>query len=158
MEHFWCVDEPWANMDSQDSPWLKFEGSHHLPPYSILCAWPRGQHSNVIFSRESQVGISKFLKLGLLWLWRPINLCADLWLRCGLKQSCNPHRELFNDIYHVTFMQGNQGDSWLLVVESQIGNLIPDPFFGHNLYFECPTGSCKPISNICVPRTFPWYK
>jgi hypothetical protein len=33
-----------ANLDSQDSPWPKLGGSHHLPPYSIPCASPRGPH------------------------------------------------------------------------------------------------------------------
>jgi len=32
------MGEPWANMDSQDSPWPGLGGSHHLPPYSILYA------------------------------------------------------------------------------------------------------------------------
>jgi hypothetical protein len=50
LEHFWCMDEPWANTNSQDSPWPKLGGSHHLPPYSILYAWPRDQHPNVILS------------------------------------------------------------------------------------------------------------
>ncbi len=38
LKHFWCVDEPWANMDSEDSPWPELGGSHHLPPYSIFYA------------------------------------------------------------------------------------------------------------------------
>jgi hypothetical protein len=50
LEHFWCTDEPQASMDSQNSPQPGLGGSHHLPPYSILYAWPRGQHPNVIFS------------------------------------------------------------------------------------------------------------
>jgi len=36
LEHFWCTDEPRVNTNSQDSP--GFGGSHHLPPYSIICA------------------------------------------------------------------------------------------------------------------------
>jgi hypothetical protein len=35
LEHIWCTDSTWANMDSQDSPWPGLGGSHHLPPYSI---------------------------------------------------------------------------------------------------------------------------
>jgi hypothetical protein len=27
----WCMDEPWVNTDSQDSPWPGLGGSHHLP-------------------------------------------------------------------------------------------------------------------------------
>ncbi len=49
LEHFWCTNESWANMDSQDSPWPGLARSHHLPLYSILYAWPWGQHPNVIF-------------------------------------------------------------------------------------------------------------
>jgi hypothetical protein len=37
LEHFWCTDEPRANTNSQDSPWPRLRGSHHLPPYTILC-------------------------------------------------------------------------------------------------------------------------
>jgi len=39
LEHLWCTDEPQVNIDSQNSPRLKLGGSHHLPPYIILCAW-----------------------------------------------------------------------------------------------------------------------
>ncbi len=53
----WCTDEPWANTDSQDSPWPGLGGSHHLPSYSILCDWPWDQHPNVILSQDSQVGV-----------------------------------------------------------------------------------------------------
>jgi len=88
----------------------------------------------------------------------PIALRAYLWLRWGLKKSCSPCQELSNDMSHVTCTQGNQGDSWLLMVESQIANLIPDPSFGHNLCFKCPNGLCKPILNIYVARAFQWYK
>ncbi len=59
---------------------------------------------------------------------------------------------------HITCMQGNQGDSWLLVVGSQIDNLTLDPSFGHNLCFKCPPGSWNPILNIYVPKAFRWYK
>jgi len=41
-------------MDSQNSPWPGLGGSHHFPLYSILCAWPRDQHPNVILSWDSQ--------------------------------------------------------------------------------------------------------
>jgi hypothetical protein len=91
-------------------------------------------------------------KLGLLWLWGPITLCADLRLRWGLKQRCSPRWELSND------MQRNWGDSQLLVVGSQIANLTHGPSFNHNLCFMCPNGSCEPILDVDVPRAFQWYK
>jgi hypothetical protein len=78
----------------------------------------------------------KFSKLRLMQLWRPITLCIDLWLKWGLKQSCSPHQYVSNDMWHNTCMQLNQNDYQLLVVESQTGNLTPDPFFGHNFVFE----------------------
>jgi hypothetical protein len=53
LEHLWCMDEPRANTNSQDSPRPRVGGSHHLPPYSILYDWPQGQHPNVILSQHS---------------------------------------------------------------------------------------------------------
>jgi hypothetical protein len=65
-------------MDSQDSPQPTFGGSHHLPPYIILCAWPLDQHPNVILSWESQVvnfEIFEIRTLAILeaynFLWKP---------------------------------------------------------------------------------------
>ncbi len=59
---------------------------------------------------------------------------------------------------HATCTRGHQVISWLLVVESQIINLTSDLSFRHNLCFRCSNGSCKPISDICVPRAFHWCK
>jgi hypothetical protein len=44
---------------AQDTPQPELGGSHHLPPYSILCATFRGLHPNGSFSRDSQVGVPK---------------------------------------------------------------------------------------------------
>jgi len=142
------MEKSWVNMNSQDSPWLRLGGSHHLPTYSILCAWPWDQHPNVILSWDSQVGVPKFSQLGFPWLWGPITLCANLRLRWGLKQNCILHQELSNGMLHTTWTQGNWGDSWLLVVGSQIDNLILDLSFGHNLCLKCPNGSCESILDI----------
>jgi len=38
LEHLWCMDEPRANRDSQDSPWPELGGNHHPPLYNIFCA------------------------------------------------------------------------------------------------------------------------
>ncbi len=73
--------------------------------------------------------------------WNPITLWADLWLRWDLKQSCSSRWELSNSMWHATYTQGDQGDSQLLVVGSQINNLTPNPSFGHNLCFRYPNGS-----------------
>jgi hypothetical protein len=133
-------------------------GSHHLPPYSILCATPRGPHPNGFLSRDSQMGVPKLQQLRLLPLWGRITSCADLWSQWGLKQSCSPCQYIFNGILHVSCMQDNRVDSWLLVVGSQIANLIPDPSFAHNLCCRCPNGSCKAIFDIYASRNFQRYK
>jgi hypothetical protein len=101
--------------------------------------------------------VPKFPKLGFPRFWGPISLCADLWLRWGLKQSCSLHWELSNDMSHTTYTQGNWVNSRLLVVGSQTANLTPDLSFGHNLCFRCPNGSCEPILNIYVLIAFQWY-
>jgi hypothetical protein len=88
--------------------------------------------------------VPKFLKLGLLLLWRPITYSIELWSRWGLKQSYIPHQDLSN----VTCMQINQGNFRLLVVKSQIATLISGLSFGNNLCFKYPNGSCEPILDI----------
>jgi hypothetical protein len=40
LEHFWCMNKSRAYTNLQDSPQLRLGGSHHLPPHSIICAWP----------------------------------------------------------------------------------------------------------------------
>ncbi len=51
-------------------------------------------------------------------------------------------------MWHATCTQVNQGTFQLLMVESQIGSLISNPSFGHNLCFKYPNDSCKPILDI----------
>jgi hypothetical protein len=73
------MDEPQANTDSQDSPWLELEGNHHLPLYSIIYAWPWGLHPNVILSRDSQVKSPEIPKIGTLTTLETHNfLCKPL--------------------------------------------------------------------------------
>jgi len=139
-----------GNSNSQDSPWSKLGGSHHLPTCSVLCASPRGPHPNGTLSWDPRMGVLKFPKLGLLRLWGPITLFADLRLRWDLKQSFSPCWELSNGMLHATYAHGNRVDSWLLMIGSQIANLTIGLSFGHNLCFRCPNGSCEPILDIYV--------
>ncbi len=60
-------------------------------------------------------------------------------------------------MWHCTYTQINSGDSQLLVLGSQFGNLTPGPSFGHNLCFKSLNGSCELILDIYVPRPFQWY-
>jgi hypothetical protein len=101
--------------------------------------------------------VLKFLKLGLLQLWRPITSYAYLQLRWGRKECCSIHQELSKNMRHATCTWVTRGNSKLLMTKSQIGNLIPCPSFGHNLCFKYPNGSCEPILDIYVPRAFQWY-
>jgi hypothetical protein len=76
----------------------------------------------------------------------------------NLKQSCSPRWELSNGMWHATCTQGNRGNSWLLMVKSQIDNLTSGLSLGHNLCFKYSNGSCELILDIYVPRAFQWYK
>jgi hypothetical protein len=104
------------------------------------------------------MGVLKFPKLGLPWLWGLITLCADLRLRWSLKKSYILCWELPHGMFHATWKQGNQVDSRLLVVRSQTANLTFDLSFGHNLCCRCPNGSCESILEIYVSIAFQWYK
>jgi hypothetical protein len=147
-----------GNTDTQDSARPGLRGSHHLPPYSILCDSPRSPHPNDYFSQDSRAGVPKSRQMGLPGLWSPITLQANLGSRCGLKQSCRSHRDLSNGMSHVLCSQVFRVDSRLLVVGSQnwqtLGNSTPDPSFGHNLCFSCPNEQCEPILDIYASRAF----
>jgi hypothetical protein len=51
-----------------------------------------------------------------------------------------------------------QGDSWFLMVGSQIGTLTISFSFGHHLCYKYYNGSCKPVLDIYVLRIFQRYK
>jgi hypothetical protein len=147
-----------GNLDSLDSPRPGLGGSHHLPPYSILCSSARRLHPNGTFSRDSQRGVPKLSRFKLPGLWASITSCLDLGLGWGLKQSCNSLSELSNAMSHHFWRRQGRVDSRLLVVGSQIANLTPGPSFAHKLGYRCPNGSCEVILNIYASRTFQWYK
>jgi hypothetical protein len=137
--------------------------THHNPDLKETTTFPLivfSMHGHQAYTQMSffpgipKLRIPKFSKLGLSRFWRPITFCANLRLRWSLKENYSFCQELFNDILHVTFTQVNQDNYWLLVVGNQIGNLTPNLSFGHNLCFEYPNGSCEPILDIYVPRTF----
>ncbi len=145
-------------LDSQDSPRPGFGGSHHLPPYSILCTFPRRLHPNGFLSRDSRREVPKLLMLGLPQLCGAITSCSDLRSKRHLKKSYSSRWELFNGVLHATCTHGSQVNSRLFVVGSQITNLTPDFSFFHNLCYWCPNGSCDPILNIYTSIALQWYK
>jgi hypothetical protein len=156
--HSWCWDKPRATLDSLDSPRPGLRGSHHLPPYSILCDSPSHLHPNDTFSRDSQSGVPKLSWFGLPGLWAFITSHPDLRLGRGLKQTCSSPWELSKGVLHFTCTHQDRVDSQLLVVGSQIANLTPGPSFNHNSCFRCPNGSCKAILDTYTSRPFQRYK
>jgi len=128
--------------------------SHHLPPYSIIYDWPWGLHPNVIFLGTPKLGVPKFLKFELSPLWRPIIFCLDFQSKWSMKQSCNLCWEISNDMWHATWIHVIQSVSWILVVGGQIDNLTINISFSHNLCCKYSNGSCDPILDIYVLRTF----
>jgi hypothetical protein len=118
----------------------------------------REWHLNGFLSRDSQMGVSKSPRLGVLQLCETITSYANLLLGQGLNRSCSPHQEISNGVLHITFTQRNRVDSWLSVVGSQTANLTTGLSFGHNLCCRCLNESCKPILDIYVSIAFQWYK
>jgi hypothetical protein len=130
-------------------------GSHHLPPYSIICDFPPHLHPNGSFSRDSQSGVSKLSQFWLPGLQTFITSRLKLGSGRGLNQSCSSRRELSNSVSHFTCTHRNRVDSRLLVVRSQIASLTPGLSFDHNLCCRCPNGSCEAICGHVHFKTFP---
>jgi hypothetical protein len=147
-----------GNTDTQDSPRPGLGGSHHLPPYSILCSSRRRWHPHGYFSRDSRVGVPKSSRVGVRGLWTPISPDCRVRSRRGLKQSCSPRRGLSNAVSHSQIGSREGIDSRLLVVGSQTANLTPGPSFAYNLCFRCPNEQCEPILDIYVSRAFQRYQ
>jgi hypothetical protein len=131
-----------------DSPRPGLGGSHHLPPYSILCSSPPRLHLNGLFSQDSQVGVPKLSQVGVLGLWTAIAPHLKLGSGRALNQSCSSRRELSNSMLHSVRQRQEEVDSRLLVVGSQTANLTPSPSFAHNLGCRCPNGQCEAILDI----------
>jgi hypothetical protein len=125
--HSWSTVGAWAYTNSQDSPWPELGGGHHLLPY-------------IIFYHLPWVNIQRTFFLWLLPLWMPITSFADFRLKWNPKQSCSPHQELCNYMWHASCTHINKGDSWFLVVENQIDTLTLGPSFGHNLCSKYSNG------------------
>jgi len=145
-------------MDSQDSPQPRLGGSHHLPPYSILCVTLQHPHPNGFLSRDSQGRVPKLSRFGLPGLCECITLCSNLRLGWGLKQTRSSPWELSNSGSHSTCTHWGRVNSWLLVVGSQTANLTLNPSFCHNLCCKCPNGSCKTIFDIYTSIAFQWHE
>ncbi len=142
------------NSDSHDTPRPGLRGSHHLPPYSILCSSSQRLHPNGSFSRDSQGGVPKLSRFGLPGLWASITSRPELGSGRGFNQSCSSPRELSNAMSHSRFRRREEVDSRLLVVGSQIANSTPGLSFAHNLGCRCPNGQCEASLDIYTSRPF----
>jgi len=131
-----------------DSPRPGLGGSHHLPPYSILCSSLPRLHPNGLFFQDSQMGVPKLSRVRVLGLWTAISLRPELGSGRVLNQSCSSRRELSNAMSHSFRRCREEVDSQLLVVRSQTGSLTPGPSFTHNLGCRCPNGQCEAILDI----------
>jgi hypothetical protein len=147
-----------GHSDSLDSPWPGLGGSHHLPPYSILCVTPRRRHPNGFLSQDSQNGVLKLSRFGLPGLWTIIASRPKLRSGRGLNQCCSFRQQLSNIVLHCPSARWKRVDSRLLAVESQTVSLTPGPSFAHNLGCKCPNGSCEAILDIYISRPFQRYK
>jgi len=143
-----------GHFDTQDSPRPGLGGSHHLPPYNILCSSPPRLHPNGSFSRDSQVGVPKLSRVGVSGLWTVMAPRPELGLGRGLNQSCSFCQELSNAVLHSLRRRREEVDSRLLMVGSQTVSLTPGPSFAHNLGYRCPNGPCKAILGIYTSRSF----
>jgi hypothetical protein len=143
-----------GHFDTQDSPQPGLGGSHHLPPYSILCNSSPRLHPNDSFSQDSQVEVSKLSRVGVPRLWMFIAPRLKLKSGRGLNQSYSSCRELSNVVLHSLRQRREEVNSRLLVVRSQTSSLTLGLSFVHNLGCRCPNGPCKAIFGIYTSRHF----
>jgi len=113
-------------------------------------------------SWDSQVGILKLCQMGLLQLWNPITLRANLGLQCGPKKSCSSRRKFFQ-WYVARLLKLSKSGQFLTFFGRESNyqfdsSLTFSPSFGHNLCFRCPNEQCEPILNIYALIAFQWYK
>ncbi len=143
-----------GHLDSLDSSRPGLGGSHHLPPYNILCSSTWRLHPNGYFSRDSQGGVPKLSRFGLPGLWGTITSRPELRSGQGFNQSCSSRRELSNAVSQSRCRRQEEVDSRLLVVGSQTANLTPGPPFAHNLGCRCPNGQCEASLDIYTSKPF----
>jgi len=65
-----------GNMDTQDSPWPRLGGSHHLPPYSILYTSPHGPHPKWLFVPGLPSGSPEITQIGTPAILEPHNFAS----------------------------------------------------------------------------------
>ncbi len=76
-----------GNTDTQDSPWPGLGGSHHLPPYSILCTSPRGLHPNGFSLPRFPSGSSEITPARILATLESHNIASRPWIEVRSKEK-----------------------------------------------------------------------
>jgi len=145
----------------QDTPRLGLEGSHHLPPYSILAPLRQDYIQMVLFPGTPKLesrNCPKTVLVGVPRLWTLVTPDYRVWSQWSLNQTCSPRRDVSNAMWHSRFGGREEVDSWLLVVGSQTASLTPGPSFAHNLGYRCPNGQCEAIFDIYASRPFQWHQ
>jgi hypothetical protein len=143
-----------GHLDTQDSPRPGLGGSHHLPPYSILCDWSRRLHPNGTFCWDSRNGVPKLSQVGVPGLWAATSPRPKLGSGQVLNQSYSSRRKLSNAVSHYPRRCREEVDSRLLVVGSQTASLTSGSSFAYNLGCRCPNCQCEAIFDIYVSRSF----
>ncbi len=99
------------HFDIEDSSQPELGGSHHFPPCSILYVTLWRLHPNGSFSCDSQVGVPKLSRVGVLELWGLLSPDCKVQSRRGLNQSCRsfwattfPHI-IFSVLLHEGYIQ-----------------------------------------------------
>ncbi len=69
-----------GNTNTLDSPRFELEGSHHLPPYSILYGWPWSLHPNGFSLSGLSNGSPKIAPIGTPTTLEPHNFTNRPWI------------------------------------------------------------------------------
>jgi len=77
---------------------LGLGGSHHLPVYDIIYAWPWGLHPNVILSWDSQVGNTEIFGIGFLATLEAHNFLCILTIEVRFEAKLYPSLRAFQTI------------------------------------------------------------
>jgi hypothetical protein len=119
-------------------------GSHHLSPYSTICASTRPT-SKWYFVPGLPNGSTKIRKVESLATLGSHNFVCRPLIELRSKAKLYPLSRFFQQ-YVARHLHARK--SGRFPTFNQTTNLIPDLSFGHNLCFRCINGSCEPILDI----------
>jgi hypothetical protein len=160
-EHPWVLGQATGTLDHK---------THHGPDSGEATTFPHIVFTAPHFRDYIQMALfpgtpklesrncPEIVPVGVLRLWELITPDCEVWSQQGLNQSCNPLRDLSNDVSHSQFGRREEVDSWLFVVGSQTASLTPGPSFAINLGYRCSNGQGEAIFVIYASRPFQWHQ